>query len=492
MNNIMDYLENAAITFPEKTAVSMGSRALSFSELLLLSKRLAALPKETNAPIGVLASRDVNTIAYFFGAVYSGSCYVPLDPDMPPDKLQLIIDDAGISTIFGNEENRAVLEKVDYSGQYFSAEDISESEKTELVSDADSPLYLIYTSGSTGVPKGVLKSHKSVISFIEAYCGTFDFSSGDIIGSQTPFFFDASAKDIYLMLKTGAALEIIPTEKFAMPTDLIDYLNEKKITMISWVPTALSIVAQLRTFEYVLPKYLKKVFFVGEVMPVKYLNQWRRYLPDLLYVNLYGQTEIAGICCYYIVSGSFDPADTLPMGRALKNCEIYLVDGDTVITEPNHTGEMYLVSDALALGYCHDEKKNASSFLEKDFGHGAVRCFRTGDLAQYDENGNLIFKARTDFQIKHMGHRIELGEIEAKAGAIPEIARCCCLYQSEKRKIVLFCELNQGAEITGREIQSLLRSRLSSYMVPGKITIMDRLPINANGKINRVALKEKL
>ena len=209
-------------------------------------------------------------------------------------------------------------------------------------------------------------------------------------------------------------------------------------------------------------------------------------------MNLYGSSEIAGICCYYEVQGEFQNDQTLPMGKALKNCKIYLLDKDGIVREPGRVGEMYLVSDALALEYYHDAEKTAASFQTRDFGEGEVRCFKTGDLAQYDEAGNLIFAARTDFQIKHMGHRIELGEIESVAGALPEIQRCCCLYNAPKRKITLFCQLTEGVELTGAQIRVILREKLSSYMVPGKVHILERLPINPNGKIDRQKLKAML
>ena len=127
--------------------------------------------------------------------------------------------------------------------------------------------------------------------------------------------------------------------------------------------------------------------------------------------------------------------------------------------------------------------------MEKDFGEGLQRCFRTGDFAKYNKEGNLVFASRNDSQIKHMGRRIELGEIEAVAGSLSEINRCCCLYNSQKKKIVLFCELVPEISMTGREVQSLLKECITSYMLPNKVIVMDKLPLNANGKIDRQQLK---
>ena len=227
-------------------------------------------------------------------------------------------------------------------------------------------------------------------------------------------------------------------------------------------------------------------------MPMKHLNTWRRELPDIQYVNLYGSSELAGICCYYEVSGIYPDDAVLPMGKPLANCSIYLLNEGEIVRESGMIGEMYVVSDALALEYFHDPEKTKSVFQICDFGDGPVRCLKTGDLAQYDEKGNILFVARKDFQIKHMGHRIELGEIEAVANAMPEINRCCCLYNAPKRKIVLFCELSAGCTLNGQEIRSIMKKKLSDYMVPGKVHILDVLPLNQNGKIDRQLLKSYL
>lgn len=492
MRNVLELLQKAVENHPQKTAIVDRDRKVTFAELDLQARKIgAAICRHglVNAPIGVIASRDADTLIFFLGVLFSGNFYVPVDPDMPPEKKRHIIEDADFKLIIGKQENRHLLDCLSFDGVYLSPEDVLEKQQSFPNVGGDDPAYMVYTSGSTGIPKGVLKSHKALLSFVQAYAETFDFSTDEIIGNQTPFYFDASAKDIYMMLQLGCTLDILPTTLFTLPPDLIDYLNEHRVSFASWVPTVLSLVSQLNPFSYVKPTTLKKVFFVGEVMPMKHLNKWRQALPDIKYVNLYGQSELAGICCYYEVTGAFSDADTLPMGKALCNCDIYLLNGEQIITEPGQIGELYVCSDAIALEYYHDPEKTKASFVYRDFGNGPVRCFKTGDLAQYDEQGNLIFASRTDLQIKHMGHRIELGEIETIAGALEEVHRCCCVYDGDKRKIILFCQLAQGVEMKGTDIRRLLKEKLSDYMLPGKVVVMEQLPMNANGKIDRQKLK---
>ncbi|MDY2720127.1 MAG: amino acid adenylation domain-containing protein [Candidatus Faecousia sp.] len=499
MNHVLDYLKRLERLCPDKTAVEDRRTAYTFRQMGELARMLAghpALENKRSCAVGVMADRSASTAVYFLAALFSGNFYVPVDPQLPEKKLQTIVADAGIDLFYTDEENKQRLRDVGFTGICLSLTDKpcwqSADRSGELT--PRSPAYMVYTSGSTGVPKGVLKSHGAIVSFIEAYTETFPFDADDVIGNQTPFFFDASAKDFYLMLKTGAAMEVLPKELFAMPPMLIDYLNKKKVTFISWVPTALSIVAQLNTFTEILPTTLKRVFFVGEVMPVKYLNKWMDALPGLEYVNLYGSSEIAGVCCYYPVKQKLDAARSLPMGKPLRNCRLYLMDGERVITQPHMPGEIYLVSPALAEGYYHDPEKTAASFIQKDFGDGVVRrAFRSGDIAQYDEAGNLVFSARRDAQIKHLGNRIELGEIEAVANSLEQLQRCCCLYDQKKQKIVLFAQSAPAASpADAKAIRSLLRPRLSSYMLPNKVVLLEQWPLNANGKTDRQALKALL
>ncbi len=496
MVNVLGYLENAAKKHPDRKAVRCGDQSYTFRELRDVSRGIGAALGGYHVrgkAVGVLAARDIHTLVFFMGAVYAGAFYVPIDPDMPAEKKQAVIDDARFPVILGTRENRCCIEGLSFEGDYLTLSCAEGAECTFPDNGGDDPLYMVYTSGSTGKPKGVLKSHAAEISFIEAYADTFAFSEDEVIGSQTPFFFDASAKDIYLMLRLGCSIEILPTQLFAFPVKLIEYMNEKKVTFASWVPTALSIVAQLNTFTAVKPETLRRVFFVGEVIPVKHLNTWMDALPGVQFVNLYGSSEIAGICCWYEVKKRFEKTDTLPMGKALSNCRVYLADEGGVITEPGRIGELYVVSDALALGYYNDPEKTGKAFLIRDFGEGPVRCLKTGDLAQYDGEGDLLFASRTDHQIKHLGHRIELGEIEAAAGALDEVRRCCCLYNAVKQRITLFCEVApECGEIKGTQITAALKGRLSAYMVPGRVVILDALPLSPNGKIDRQKLKEML
>ena len=500
--HILDYLLKDADLYKDKTAFYDSAESCSYGTALADSLKTAEYIKtteNTSCAVGVFADHDVHTLIAFFGVVLSGNFYVPLDPRQPESKLEKIIQDAKLKLILGRQKEQEILPE-SYHGLFARIDQIRKTGKVgksvfiTAQMPPDAPLYMVYTSGSTGFPKGVLKSQGAMLDFIEAYADTFDFSHDEVIGSQTPFFFDASAKDIYLTLKLGAALQIIPEEKFLLPPALIRYLNEKKITFISWVPSALSLITQFQVFSEMIPETLRKVFFVGESFPEKHFIRWQSALPDIEYVNLYGASELAGICCYYRVPAGYTESGGIPIGKPLKNCHVFLgectEDGKDVcvITEPRKTGEIFLSSKALALEYYHDPEKTARSFIQI----AGERTFRTGDLAWYDEEGNLYFASRNDSQIKHMGQRIELGEIETVCQSVEQIEKACCLYDAEKKRIWLFCQLTEGADEDARSLLTILKRILVYYMLPQRIVIKDKLPLNANGKIDRQLLRQEI
>lgn len=492
-NCIVDIFEKTVERFPNRVAVADAESSCTFIELKSLAQKIAKELNFEEEIIGVLAHRNLATILLFMGCIYADKCYVPIDPSLPKEKLRKIIQSSGIKTIASFDlDDREVIESTGASHRHLELEYLAKQEEADYPVNKDCRqelLYIVYTSGSTGIPKGVAKSYKAMKNFMDTYKTVFSFDENTIIGNQTPFYFDASAKDLYMMIASGARLEIIPTQLFSFPVRLITYMNDRKINFISWVPSALTIVTTLNTFVEVVPEYLKKVFFVGEVFAAKHLNKWMEALPEAEFVNLYGSSEICGISCYYLIKEKIEAAESIPIGKALQNCDVKIVADGKTVSEAEQTGEIYVASEALAEGYFQDKEKTAESFVQLDLGDGVKRYYRTGDVAKYDANGDIVFQARKDYQIKHMGHRIELGEIETAAVGLDGLEKCCCLYDEKRSKIVLYVQLEQGCGLTAKEIRRKLKTLISDYMVPHKVVIMEQLPMNQNGKIDRVSLK---
>ncbi len=447
----------------------------------------------------VLMEKSVECIEAFLGVAYTGAFYVPIDISMPWNRAELILNtlNAGILLVRSGDkipEEAGKGRKLVYvdalTALPLSPGAVERIEKRqESCIDAD-PMYAIFTSGSTGVPKGVLVSRRSVINFTEWWCETFEFSENEVFANQTPFYFDASVKDIYATLRCGATMHIVPKKLFSLPKQLVAFLNEKEITVIDWVPSALCMIVNFKTLEKEKPRFLKKIMFLGEVMPAKQFNMWRKALPDVKYANLYGPTEATGDCTYYKVEREIKDNESIPIGRACMNTEVLLLDeDDTLITEAGRIGEIVVRGCSLALGYYNDPEKTEAAFTENPLQKAyKERIYRTGDLGKYNELGELLFVSRKDSQIKHMGHRIELGEIETAIGAVEGIRRACCLYNEKNSRIVAFYE----GETEKERLMEILKEALPSYMLPGVYHRLSEMPVNLNGKTDRTALKELL
>lgn len=500
MKNVLEYLENSAEKYPEKIIFFDEEHSITYNKFVEYAKRIGSrisniIGNKTGKPIVVYIDRCIESIEAFMGVVYSGNFYVPIDNSLPEQRKKLIIDTLNpIMIICLEEEQTELIEDAgnillqDLKDAPIDMKRLDEIRDNQIDTD---PLYAIFTSGSTGVPKGVLVSHRSVLDLIDNFAEVFCFDSENIWGNQAPFDFDVSVKDIYSTMKAGGTMSVIPRRLFSMPLKLVEYLNENQINTAIWATSALVIIANLKTFDKILPKYLKQVMFSGEVMPNKVLNYWRTYLKDIQYVNLYGPTEITCNCTYYIVDRDFANEDSLPIGKKFKNTDILLLDSDRKHeAQKGEIGELCVRGSSLALGYYNNPEKTAEAFIQNPLNDNYPELiYCTGDLVRYNEYGELMFLSRRDFQIKHMGHRIELGEIEVAVNAMDFIEMAVCIYDSEKEKIVLFY---QSAQDCQKEIVQALSEVLPKYMWPNRFIRYEKLPLNKNNKIDRTKLKYTL
>lgn len=496
ITNVLEYLEKSAVNYPDKTAFADLDSSCTFQELCRTGRKagtaLAAHFTPRN-PVPVFMEKSVETIGVFMGAVYAGCFYVLLDTKQPAARLRQILDILDSDTLVTSGKYEKDLEKLEFKGKVLMAEELTDCQEDAILLnkirseavDTD-PLYGIFTSGSTGVPKGVLVGHRSVIDFIDCFTELFHITSEDVMGNQAPWDFDVSVKDIYSGLKTGATVQIIPKQYFSIPKNLLDFLVEREVTTLVWAVSALCIISTLNGFTYKVPEKIKKILFSGEVMPIKHLNIWRSYLPDAMFVNIYGPTEITCNCTYYIVDRDFQPGDVLPMGKPFPNEKVFLLDEENhLVTEPGVNGEICVAGSALALGYYRNPEQTQKAFVQNPLNDRYLEpIYRTGDLAFYNERGEFCFATRKDFQIKHMGHRIELGEIETAMDKIPEICRSLCIYDQKKNKIVAFYEGGMDRKTLSRTLMKYV----PNFMVPNVFIQVESMPLTKNGKIDRKEL----
>ena len=494
--NVLEYLESSAAAYGDKLAFADEGGSLTFAQLLDRAKRvgsaLCALEADKR-PVPVYMEKCAEEIAAFMGVVYAGRAYAPVDPQMPEKRVERILNTLEAETVIADEECREKLAAMGYAGKVFLLRELEEHavDETALAAvrryaiDCDL-LYIIFTSGSTGNPKGVALSHRAVIDFTEWFTKTAGFDATSVFGNQAPFYFDMSVKDIYSTLKNGATAWIIPKKLFNFPAELFKYITDHGINTLAWATSAVCMSAKEAAFEKQLPGTVRAVCFGGEAMPVKLLNIWRRYLPDALYMNMYGPTETAVDCTYHIIEKDRDySAPYFPAGKPCENTGILILDGDTP-AKTGQVGEICVRGTALANGYYRDSEKTGSVFVQNPLQTAYPELiYRTGDVGYWNEDGEIIFASRKDDQIKHMGYRIELGEIEAALSDIDGIERCCCLFDKSADKIV--CVYTGPA--TRREILLAVGKYIPKYMWPNTFVQLETMPMNLNGKIDRPRLK---
>lgn len=507
LTNILEYLERSAEKYPDKTAYASDDKQLTYSQLKNGAERIgtgiASLTENMgeNLPVMIFMKKSPETIAAFMGVLMSGNFYVPIDTEMPVHRVGLIIENLRPSLIICDA---ALMDEVDritggraavrsfesLSGFDPDPERLRKIRERRIDTD---PAYAIYTSGSTGIPKGVLVSHRSLIDYVEHFSEACGFSDVDVAGNQVPFHFDASLIDIYCTLRNGASMVIIPVQLFSAPARLLEYMERWKITIIRWVPSALNMVSTFRALKLSRPSELRKIIFGAEAMPTKCFNYWKSNYPDAFFMQIYGPTEITGICTYYIVDRDFDDSETIPIGRQIKNSSVFLLDeNDRLITDsdPGMIGEICVRGSGLANGYINSPEATERSFTQNPLNNRyPERIYRTGDLASYNEYGELVFASRKDYQIKHMGHRIELPEIEAAASGMEGMQNAACIFDERKNRIIMAYVSDALDDIA---IIEYLKERLPRYMIPNVLKKIGKMPLTTGGKTDRMKLREMM
>ena len=502
--NILWSLEQTAEKYEDRVAVSDVNQEMTWKGLVKKAQVIGAeLSKKVQPgnPIPVLLEKSSETLAVMLGIVYAGCFYVPVNPMNPAERLRKIMEKLEPEVIISDEKGKEQLavvgvgleEKViepetllPTTGTDLSEEQRSKLEQIQGQWKETDALYGIFTSGSTGTPKAIVVSHGAVSRFVRHFTEIFEITSEDVIGNQAPFDFDVSVKDIYSSIMTGAQLVLIPKEYFSTPPRLLDYLCDKKVTNLTWAVSALTLVSALKGLNYRVPESVKRVMFSGEAMPPKQLRIWQEKLPDAKFVNLYGPTEITCNCTYFPIERQYEDSEKIPAGKAFPGRRVILVDEEgKQVTEPGVQGEICSAGESLANGYYKEPEQTAEKFVLYPVDGTEQRMYRTGDLGSYDEEGNIVFAGRKDFQIKHMGFRIEPGEIEAAIGALPEIHACVCIYLETTDEILLFYQ----GKIKQEALSAAVSGKLPAYMRPNKFIRIRQMPYNSNGKVDRKLLK---
>lgn len=503
-NTVLCYLEDTAKRLPDKVAFFDLENEITFMELrnraIDIAVTIRSVISGRRNPILTFLPKSVENIVAFMGILYSGNFYTPTDIRFPEEKVKSIISTLNPCAIIVNNKTKEKLGGFKGLGDIclINIDEVSPynhyDEGARLageILDVD-PVYTFFTSGSTGTPKGVIINNHNIIDYTDWAVKTFHINDDTVMGNQSPFYFDISTQDIYATLKSGATLGIIPPTYFAFPVKALQFINERNINFLYWVPSAFVNIANYDLLKSIPLEKVELIMFGGEVMPVKQLNYWKKYLPNLKTIaNVYGPTEATVNCTYYIVDREFTDSEVLPLGKACENTGLLVLDDENHVInkeQVNELGELCVYGSSLSVGYWDDTEKTEEKYIDNPVNKFyKEKVYLTGDLVYYNERGELVFAGRKDFQIKHLGYRIELGEIESAAMGKGEVSGVCASYQKKKKQIVLFYQGDIGAD----ELKNYLLTMIPKYMVPTIYFQLKCFPYNDNGKIDRKRLEEE-
>lgn len=487
IRNILSWLEEAAECAPDRTAYDSPSGGLTWGEVLRRAKQIGtciARQVSAQSPVLIFMDKSPECVTAMLGAVFAGCFYTPLDSTMPEARMKRIAEVLEPAAVICEKKYRETAERLAGQAIVTALEEIGAEAEEELLGqrraqqiDTDL-LYVLFTSGSTGMPKGVSITHRSVIDFIEWACEALQLPDQVRFGSQAPFYFDNSVLDLYGTMRKKGSLFLIPKRDFLFPRCLIETLGEQRIDTIFWVPSALTAVASAEVLETGMLPELRRVLFCGETMPCRTLNRWKAAFPEADFVNMYGPTEITDVCTWYRVDREFSDTDSLPIGRPCGNTRIYLIDG-----------ELCVGGTCLSPGYYNAPDKTEAAFVQNPLRRQIPeRIYKTGDLAAYNERGELMFLGRRDSQIKRSGYRIELGEIECALNAVESVTLGCCWYEESQERIMAA----YTGEASEKEVKAALKNALPRYMLPDGLLKRGTMPQTGSGKIDRLALKQEV
>ncbi|MFC7988722.1 amino acid adenylation domain-containing protein [Streptomyces pilosus] len=460
--------EQAART-PDAVAVVAGERSLSYAELDAWSNRVARwlITRGVRAEsfVGVMLPRSVELVVALLGVVKAGGAYVPIDVEYPAERVGQILGDA-----------RPVL-MIDDPGMLAESDGFSEGPVTDEVRvdrlDLSHPAYVIFTSGSTGRPKGVVVEHRSVGAYLERAREVYGDAAGTAL-LHSSVAFDLTVTALYSPLVSGGRVVLAELDERAGAWGRPSFMKvtPSHLGLLQALPGEVSPSGTLVTG--------------GEALVGEALETWRAAHPDVTVINAYGPTEATVNCTdFRITPGEAVGSGPVPIGRPFWNTRAYVLDERLRPVPPGVAGELYIGGVVLARGYFERPDLTAERFTADPYGPAGARMYRTGDMARWNADGQLVYAGRVDDQVKLRGFRIELGEIQAVIAGHPDVFRAAVVVREDRpgdQRLVAYIV----GSVEG--LREYVAARLPEYMVPSAFVALDALPLTTNGKLDRRAL----
>ena len=460
----VDLFEDRIEEYKELTAVTDDNGSMTYGELNEASDAIAVYLKEQGVKANDFVALKMDRVREFVAAVLgihkAGAAYVPIDLNYPVERQEYMLANAGAKQVLTGEGIKKIIR--DYRGRSLPGS----------LAVPDGYAYMIYTSGSTGTPKGAVLHHRGLLNFTVATVRQNKLTVDDRIGLHFSFSFDSHIEDVYPVLLSGASIHMMPERIRRDPDQIVQFLNEHMITGGGYTTS----VARLLVQNYRLPQ--RYITAIGEALTE--ITQ-----PEgLQVINKYGPTECTNVASlYYLEQGR--NYSSVPIGHAMPNGYVFILDPRGNPVPKGVPGELCYAGPQVGYGYWQLNEKTEEVFGTCKFADN-MRMYHTGDLAKYNEDGELEYLGRMDFQVKVNGYRVEPGEIESRALKLPQIRQAAAVVKNGR--IVLYYTLKE--DITGDGIRDELKKSLADYMVPSVYMKLERMPRTPSGKIDRKAMPE--
>jgi len=495
---ISDLFEAQVVRTPNAVVLKFGEQQLTYEELNgranQLAHHLLRLGVEPEVRVAICVERSPEMIVGLLAILKAGGAYVPLEPKYPSERISFILGDSQARLLLTQEHLThslpvANLKVICLDGDWREIAHESSENPTNGAAPADSA-HLIYTSGSTGQPKGVLSSHLASVNRFSWMWRQYPFAPAEVCCQKTALSFVDSIWEIFGPLLQGVPLVIVPEDTVKDPQRFVAALSINRVTRLVLVPSLLRVILEIGEDLARQLSDLRYCVCSGETLSVELATTFREQFPQANLINLYGSSEVAAdVTCYEV--GNTNGLATIPIGRPIANTRVYILDSHLNPTPVGVPGEIYVGGEGLARGYLNRTELTAEKFVADPFSReSGARLFRTGDIGRYLNDGNIEYRGRRDTQVKVRGFRIELGEIEAQLASQPQVHQAVVIARDDERgeKELLAYVIPAGKAPTNNELRAHLRHKLPDHMIPAVFVLLDKLPLTASGKVNRLAL----